>query len=197
MPSSFCTISGPTNQLSIGCATVRVRGQTGFCTNQGQAITPFMFNEEEYRVNSCLRLSTCSDVLQYACDDNGVEYPSAHEFYCHSNIHNPDQDGFKDLYCQDFIYAISWVVQCKLSSHRLDPYQCAAFRCGIIRHNTGKEEADPVLELSMEYVGALGTIIFDELCCLHNLTEAQVGRNQFAVNVAVDWLDESINEVDG
>ena len=41
----------------------------------------------------------------------------------------------------------------------------------------------------MEYAGALGTIIFDESCRLRDLTEAQVGRNQFAVDVAVDWLD--------
>ena len=41
----------------------------------------------------------------------------------------------------------------------------------------------------MEYAGALGTIIFDESCRLHDLTEAQVGRNQFAVDVAVDRLD--------
>ena len=36
----------------------------------------------------------------------------------------------------------------------------------------------------MEY-----TIIFDESCRLCDLTEAQVGRNQFAVDIAVDWLD--------
>ena len=41
----------------------------------------------------------------------------------------------------------------------------------------------------MEYAGALGTIIFDESCRLHDLTEAQVGRNQFAMDVAVDRLD--------
>ena len=41
----------------------------------------------------------------------------------------------------------------------------------------------------MEYAGALGTIIFDESCRLHDLTEAQVGRNQFAMDVVVDWLD--------
>ena len=53
----------------------------------------------------------------------------------------------------------------------------------------GEEEANPTLELAMEYTGALGTIIFDESCCLCDLTEAQVGRNQFAVDVAVDQLD--------
>ena len=54
-----------------------------------------------------------------------------------------------------------------------------------------------MLELAMEYAGALGTIIFDKLCYLHDLTEAQVGRNQFAVDMTVDWLDERIDEVDG
>ena len=126
-----------------------------------------------------------------------MEYPSAHDFYCHSNTHNPDKEGFHDLYHRDFIHAISWVARRKLSRHRLDPYQCAAFQCGIVCHNIGEEEADPTLELAMEYMGALGTIIFDELCCLRDLTKAQVGRNQFTVDVAVDRLDERINEVDG
>ena len=49
----------------------------------------------------------------------------------------------------------------------------------------------------MEYAGALGMIIFNESCRLHDLTKAQVGRNQFAMDVAVDQLDEKIDEVDG
>ena len=49
--------------------------------------------------------------------------------------------------------------------------------------------SDPTLELAMEYAGALGTIIFDESCRLRDLTEAQVGRNQFTMDVAVDRLD--------
>ena len=82
----------------------------------------------------------------------------------------------------------------KLTCHRLDPYQRAAFRRGIVRHNTGEEEANPTLELTMEYTSALGTII-DESCCLCNLMEAQVGRNQFAMDVAVDWLDGEADHV--
>ena len=57
----------------------------------------------------------------------------------------------------------------------------------------GEEEADPTLELAMEYTSALGTIIFNELCHLHDLTEAQIGRNQFAVDVAVDQLDGEVD----
>ena len=111
------------------------------------------------------------------------------DFYHRSNTHDPDQDRFKDLYCCDFIHVISRVARHKLACHHLDPYQCAAFQRGIVHHNTGKEEANPTLELAMEYAGALGTIIFDESCCLRDLTEAQIGRNQFAVDVAVDRLD--------
>ena len=111
------------------------------------------------------------------------------DFYRRSNTHDPDQDGFKDLYCRDFIHAISHMAHRKLSRHRLDPYRRAVFCCGIICHNMGEEEANPTLELAMEYAGALGTIIFNESCRLRDLTEAQVGRNQFAVDVAVDCLD--------
>ena len=111
------------------------------------------------------------------------------DFYRRSNTHDPDQDGFEDLYCQDFIHAISRVARRKLARHHLDPYQHAAFRHGIVRHNMGKEEANPTLELAMEYTGALGTIIFNKSCWLRNLTEAQVGRNQFSMDVAVDRLD--------
>ena len=50
-----------------------------------------------------------------------------------------------------------------------------------------------MLELAMEYTGALGTIIFDKSCCLCDLTEVQVGRNQFAMDMAVDWLDGEVD----
>ena len=111
------------------------------------------------------------------------------DFYCHSNTHDRDQDSFEDLYRGNFIHAISHVACRKLACHHLDPHQRAAFCRGIVRHNMGEEEANPTLELAMEYTGVLGTIIFNESCCLCDLTEAQVGQNQFAVDVAVDRLD--------
>ena len=55
-------------------------------------------------------------------------------------MHDPDQDGFEDLYRYDFIHAISRVARRKLSRHHLDPYQRAAFRRGIVHYNTGEEE---------------------------------------------------------
>ena len=77
----------------------------------------------------------------------------------------------------------------KLRRHHLDPYQRAAFRRGVVRHNTGEEERNPTLELAMEYAGALGTIVFDKSCRLRDLTEAQVGCNQYATNVELECLD--------
>ena len=41
----------------------------------------------------------------------------------------------------------------------------------------------------MEYAGTLGVIIFDESCRLRDLTEAQVGRNQYAMDVELERLD--------
>ena len=51
MPMSSRTIPGTQDQFGRGRATVRVCGQAGNRTNAGRAITPFMFNEEGYRVS--------------------------------------------------------------------------------------------------------------------------------------------------
>ena len=69
------------------------------------------------------------------------------DFYRRSNTHDPDQDRFEDLYRCDFIHAISRVACRKLACHHLDLYQHATFRCGIVHHNTGEEEANPMSEL--------------------------------------------------
>ena len=45
----------------------------------------------------------------------------------------------------------------------------------------------------MECAGALGTIVFNKSCHLHDLTEAQVGRNQFAIDMVVDRLDREVD----
>ena len=51
MPMSARTIPGTQDQYGRGRAAVRVRGQIRNRTNEGRAITPFMFNEEGYRVS--------------------------------------------------------------------------------------------------------------------------------------------------
>ena len=126
-----------------------------------------------------------------------MEYPSAHDFFSRSNTHDLDQDGFPDLYRCDFIHALSQVACRKLARHHLDPYQRATFQRGIVHRNIGEEEADPSLEIAMEYAGAVGVVVLDETSRLRDLTEAQVGRNQFAMDVAVDRLDEKDEELEG
>ena len=44
--------TGTQNQFGISWAAVCVCGQTGNRTNAGRATTPFMFNEEGYRVSN-------------------------------------------------------------------------------------------------------------------------------------------------
>ena len=51
MPMSTHTIPGTQDQYGRGRAAVRVRGQAGTRTNAGWAITPFIYNEEGYRVS--------------------------------------------------------------------------------------------------------------------------------------------------
>ena len=51
MLMSARTIPGTQDEYGRGHAAVQVHGQTGNCTNAGRAITPFMFNEEGYRVS--------------------------------------------------------------------------------------------------------------------------------------------------
>ena len=84
----------------------------------------------------------------------------------------------------------------EIKGQKLSCPDSATFQHSIVHRNVGEEEADPTLETAIEYAGALGVIIFDKSCCLRDLTEAQVGRNQFTMDVAVNWLDERIDEVD-
>ena len=51
MSMSSCSIPNTQDQYSRSHATVRVCGQASTRTNAGRAITPFMFNEEEYQVS--------------------------------------------------------------------------------------------------------------------------------------------------
>ena len=64
MPMSARSIPGTQDQYGRGHAAVRVWGQTGHRTNAGRAITPFMFNEEGYRVSPLrVRCYTCVDLV--------------------------------------------------------------------------------------------------------------------------------------
>ena len=45
----------------------------------------------------------------------------------------------------------------------------------------------------MEYAGALGIIVFDESCRLRDLTEAQIGRNQYSTDVELERLDGEVD----
>ena len=59
MPMSARTIPGTQDQYGRGRAAIHVHGQAGNHTNTGRAITPFMFNKEEYRVSPFESIVPC------------------------------------------------------------------------------------------------------------------------------------------
>ena len=45
----------------------------------------------------------------------------------------------------------------------------------------------------MEYTAAISVMVFDKLCCLHDLTEHQVGSNQVAAEMALEKVDIKVD----
>ena len=74
----------------------------------------------------------------------------------------------------------------KLNHLQLNPYQCTLLEQGLRTTCISKEEVDPPLEITMEYMGAVRTMVMDKATCLHNLTKHQVGANQFQATVAIE-----------
>src|SRR5258705_1163258 len=66
-----------------------------------------------------------------ARDDLAHPYPSAHNIYHHSNIHNPDEGEFADLRLSDFFIAHCCVVRHKLEHLQLSLYQAGLLLRGI------------------------------------------------------------------
>ena len=52
-----------------------------------------------------------------------------------------------------------------------------------------------MLELAMEYAGALSTIVFNESCRLWDLTEAQVGQNQCQDRIFLNFYFDQFHDL--
>ena len=53
------------------------------------------------------------------------------------------------------------------------------------------------METAMEYTGAVGVVVLNKSSCLCDLMEAQIGRNQFAMDIVVDRLDKKALGAEG
>jgi len=59
------------------------------------------------------------------------------------------------------------VTRRKLNRMETGPYQRALLNCGVTTKVDAEDEKVPVLQQAMEYVGAVGTMVMDELAYVH------------------------------
>ena len=73
------------------------------------------------------------------------------------------EEGFEDLFRDDFIMAAGRVSRRKLNRLETGPYQRALLRRGVTKKVDVEDERVPVLQQAMEYAGAVGTMVMDEV----------------------------------
>jgi len=133
-------------------------------------VTPFDFNISRYQVSPllipCRGCEINKAYLQESRAEEGVLYPEAQDFYDQSSKAWPEE-GFKDLYRDDFIMAAGRVARRKLNRMETGPYQRALLCRGVTMKVDAEDEKVPVLQQAMEYTGAVGMMVMDELAYVH------------------------------
>jgi len=104
------------------------------------------------------------------------------------------EEGFEDLFRDDFIRAGGRVARRKLDQMETGPYQRALLRRGITTKVDVEDERNPVLQQAMEYVGAVGTMVMDELAYVHERTETGLGMAMNGIEREVTRVEETVNE---
>jgi len=100
--------------------------------------------------------------------------------------------------------AASRVARQKLDCMETGPYQWALLHRGITTKVDAEDERVPVLQQAMEYTGAVGTMVMDELAYVHEQTEIGLGmamngieREATRVEGTVDEHSTLIEEIQG
>jgi len=104
------------------------------------------------------------------------------------------EEGFEDLYRDDFIMAAGRVSRRKLNRLETGPYQRALLRRGVTKKVDTEDERVPVLQQAMEYSGAVGTMIMDELAYVHERTEAGMGTAMNGIEREVTRVEDRVSE---
>src|SRR5882724_10637112 len=94
-----------------------------------------------------------------AQDDLARPYPSTHDVYHHSNIHNPDEEEFADLGLSDFFITHCCVARRKLEHLQLSSYQARLLLRGIQVGIERREPYNAVLEAAMGYAGVCSVAV--------------------------------------
>jgi len=98
------------------------------------------------------------------------------------------------LFRDDFICAAGRVSRRKLDRIKTSPYQQALLRRGITTKVDAEDERVPVLQQAMEYAGAMGTMVFNEVAYINGQTESGLGRAINGVEREVTRVDDAVVE---
>jgi len=82
----------------------------------------------------------------------------------------------------------------KLNRLETGPYQRALLRRGVTKKVDEEDERVPVLQQSMEYAGAVGTMVMDELAYVHERTEAGMGTAMNGIEREVTRVEDRVSE---
>jgi len=74
------------------------------------------------------------------------------------------------------------------------PYQRALLHWGVTKKVDVEDEKVPVLQQAMEYAGAVGTMVMDELAYVHEQTKAGMGMAMNGVEREVTRVEETVVE---
>jgi len=74
------------------------------------------------------------------------------------------------------------------------PYQRALLRRGVTKKVDMEDERVPVLQQAMEYAGAVGTMVMDELVYVHERTETGMGTAMNGIEREVTRVEDQVSE---
>jgi len=74
------------------------------------------------------------------------------------------------------------------------PYQRALLRRGVTTKVDAEDERIPVLQQAMEYAGAVGTMVMDELAYVHERTETGLGMAMNGIEREVTRVEDRVSE---
>jgi len=86
------------------------------------------------------------------------------------------------------------VARRKLDRLATGPYQRALLRRGVTTKVNAEDEKVPVLQQAMEYTGAVGTMVMDELAYVHERTEAGMGMAMNGIEREVTRVEDRVSE---
>ena len=102
-------------------------------------------------------------------------------------------EGFSKLHHQDFVSVAKQISCCKLKQLVLSPYQMAILRRGILQRADCDEVENANVLMGMEYSGAVGTMVIDELAKVNGWVSTTVDTIK-AKNKELEWDLEDLDE---